>query len=110
MAEAQPVDKNLPLTKFLEYITGHAFLRRQNRIVEYNSKDNDGIKDCRVCNTKDEETPHHIITSCPVMAWRRNDYFHTPDRLPTYFTHWRVDQMVGFLDTLELRDLEASQD
>ena len=98
------------IARLVQYITGHAFLRRQNRIVEYNSKDNDGIKDCRVCNTKDEETPHHIITSCPVMAWRRNDYFHTPDRLPTYFTHWRVDQMVGFLDTQELRDLEASQD
>ena len=94
--------------RLVQYISGHAFLRRHNRIIEYNSKENDGVKECRLC-LEDDETPHHIITNCPALARERTEAFHTW-RLPAYFNQWSPHQMISFLDNIELIDLESAED
>ena len=94
--------------RLIQYVSGHAFLRRHNRIIEYSSKENDGIKECRLCY-EDDETPHHIITKCPALARERTDAFHNW-RLPDYFSQWTPYQMIRFLDNIELIDLESSED
>ena len=47
------------------FLTGHAFLRRQNAIVATGINPPPGDNSCRMCEHKVmAETPHHLITEC----------------------------------------------
>ena len=60
------------LGKLVRFLTGHAFLRRQNMIVFHGINPPMGDTTCRACEiVGEEETPHHIITYCEAFsAWR----------------------------------------
>ena len=54
------------------FITGHAFLRRQNAIVNTGLNPPPGDISCRMCeDIVMSETPHHLITECDSLwQWR----------------------------------------
>ena len=95
------------MSRLVQYITGHAFLRRHNKIVEHGTKDHNDPKDCRLCG-KDEETPHHLITKCEVLALHRFSLFGKQE-LDMYFHNWRVPQMQYYLDQGDFYDLEMPE-
>ena len=95
------------MSRLVQYITGHAFLRRHNKIVEHGTKDHIDLKDCRLCGME-EETPHHLITKCEVLAMHRYSLFGKQE-LDTYFHKWGVTQMQYYLDQGDLYDLEMPE-
>ena len=97
------------IARLVQYLTGHAFLRRHDKIVEHGTKDHGDNDECRLCCEYDEETPHHIITECPSQGYRRFGSFGS-HKLDPFFTNWKVPQMMGYLDSSEFRELEATYD
>ena len=91
------------ISQLIQFITGHAFLKRHDCIIHYGNKDNTGDKECRLCN-EEEETPHHIITDCPVLMNLRLDIFHERF-LPQYFRAWGIHQMVNYLNAAQIQEL-----
>ena len=54
------------ISALIRSITGHSFMKRhQNQVIN-----NDTDITCRLC-LEEDETPHHIITECPVLLHRR---------------------------------------
>ena len=95
------------MSRLVQYITGHAFLRRHNKIVEHGTKDHIDLKDCRLCGME-EETPHHLITKCEVLAMHRYSLFGKQE-LDTYVHNWGVPQMLYYLDQGDFYDLELPE-
>ena len=94
-------------SRFVRFITGHAFLRKQNAYVKYNKKPNqtlpfDEIK-CRNCGEAIEE-PAHIIRECEAFAVERLEEFGYLEWHEN--TKWSVDQMIHFLNRTRVKELE----
>ena len=77
--------------------------RHQNKII---NDENDTL--CRLC-VEEDETPHHIITECPVLLHRRNEIFGNM-LLPESFTTWKVKDMINYLDATVIQDLEKEEE
>ena len=75
--------------------------RHSNEIIEKDPTD----KNCRLCE-EEPETPHHIITECPVLLDHRNNVFGSR-LLPEIFTAWKVQDMMKYLDLPQIRELET---
>ena len=89
------------ISQFIRSMTGHSFMKRHtNEIIGNDAED----KNCRLCE-EEPETPHHIITECPVLLHRRNEYF-GKRFLPETFTTWKVQEMIKFLDATIIQELE----
>ena len=64
------------LGRLVRFLTGHAFLRRQNAIVSTGIDPPPGDVSCRLCEDKVmDETPHHIITECDRLDLWRSETF-----------------------------------
>ena len=88
------------ISTLIRAITGHSFMKRhQNEVI--NEEDDTS---CRLCMEEDE-TPHHVITECPVLLHRRYDYF-GKRFLNEKFTSWKVQDMIHFLDATIIKELE----
>ena len=108
------------------YVTGHAHLRRHNKIagitnpeIQAYNKDDYIYKDpednhtghfddqtlCRLCRLKGrQETPMHILLECNA-AWReRMQYFkfHVLER--DEILNWEPEQLVGFFKSLDVEN------
>ena len=96
---------------FVRYVTGHAFLKRHNMIVEKGTKvgiENEDIY-CRLCESStDWETPHHIICQCPALMHRRKailgEYMLPND------PEWNVKNLMDFLDCMTITELEQENE
>ena len=98
-------------SRFVRFITGHAFLRKHNAYVRYEKKPNqvlpfDEIK-CRMCGKSIEE-PEHIIRECEAFFAERYDEFGCLEWHSG--TDWKVDQMMKFLGQPRVSNLEEEQD
>ena len=89
------------ISPLIQYVTGHAFLGRHDRIVELGNGTEAAT--CRFCKAADE-TPHHVLTKCEPLALRRHDWF-ANQTLPTYFFKWKLYELLGFM---ELSDLDTT--
>ena len=87
------------ISTLIRAVTGHSFMKRhQNEVI---NGDNDTL--CRLC-MEEVETPHHIITECPVLLHRRKDNFGKMF-LNEIFT-WIVQDMFQYLDATVIKELE----
>ena len=98
-------------SRFIRFITGHAFLRKHNAYVRHGKKENEEIPfeetKCRMCG-KSKEEPAHIIKECDAFWQERLNVFGCfewyPDR------EWSVDQMMKFLNKIRVKNLEDEED
>ena len=68
------------LGHLIRFITGHAFLKRQNAVVFHGISPPPGDVTCRLCEDPfSEETPHHLITECDALC------------------HWRAETLGGYV-------------
>lgn len=97
--------------RFARFLTGHAFLRRQNAIVEQRNPRGDIA--CRRCyegpDGPDEE-PSHVIASCNGLIGKRSEIFgpHITDR--EHIVYWEVTAMLQFLSLPEVYLLETDEE
>ena len=89
------------LGRLVRFLTGHAFLRRQNAIVFHGINPPPGDISCRFCeDIYSDETPHHLITECDRFChWRG-------ETLGAYildeFPDWEVTSLIKFLSHKEI--------
>ena len=110
----------------IRYVTGHAHLRRHNKIlgienpeIEPYSKENYMLHDpnddhvgqfdtqtiCRLCKLKGrQETPTHILLDCDA-AWRERRVFFKHHKLEKEEIHnWKPEDLVGFFKSLDVEN------
>ena len=81
----RPHQRNDQKCLIVRFLTGHAFLRRQNAIVDQGINPPLGDVSCRMCEDPVmDETPHHLITECDALcSWRASTlYQYTMDEVP----------------------------
>ena len=98
-------------SRFVRFITGHAFLRKHNAYVRHGRRPNqilpfDEIK-CRMCGKSIEE-PAHIIRECEAFCLERWEEFNCQEWPPNM--DWTVDQMIRFINKSRVKELEEEQD
>ena len=94
------------VSRAIRFLTGHAFLRRQNAIVFHGISPPPGDISCRLCeDTFMDETPHHLITECEALVqWRINTF--NSDFLGE-FPRWKVHNFIKFLGKKSIILLEC---
>ena len=89
------------LGRLVRFLTGHAFLKRQNMIVFHGINPPLGDVTCRFCEDSHmEETPHHLITECEMLCqWRAATLGgYVLDEFP----QWEVQSLAKFLNHREI--------
>ena len=96
------------VSRAIRFLTGHAFLRRQNAVVFHGISPPPGDISCRLCEDSHmDETPHHIITECEALVqWRINIL--RSDFLGEY-PRWKVHNLMKFLGNKHIILLECDQ-
>ena len=82
--------------RMVRFLTGHAFLRRQNAIVLTGISPPPGDVSCRLCEDPfSDETPHHLITECEALHFWRFETLgaHILDEYP----EWKCNELIRFL-------------
>ena len=93
----------------VRFITGHAFLRRQNKIVATGLNPPPGDNSCRLCEDCDlEETPHHILTECDRLINWRTEIF--GERFLEEFPGWHPTPLIKFIKHKMIILLENEED
>ena len=89
------------LGRLIRFITGHAFLRRQNAIVFHGVNPPPGDVSCRFCkDIFSDETPHHLITECDrFCSWRADTL---GDYVLDDYPQWDVPSLVKFINHKEI--------
>ena len=90
----------------VRYLTGHAFLRRHNAIVENGISPPPGDVSCRMCEDPDmDETPHHLITECEALCgWRSQTM---GSFLLNEYPTWDIQSLIKFIRHKDLILLET---
>ena len=96
-------------SRFIRFITGHGFLRKQNAYVAHGT--NEGIPfeetKYRMCGEAKEE-PAHIIRECEAFCLERLEAFNYLECPPDM--EWTVNQMMRFLNKTRVRNLEEEEE
>ena len=84
-------------SRFIRFISGHAFTRKQNAYVAHGNKDGIPFEEvkCIMCGEAKEE-PAHIIRECEAFWQERLDEFNCLEWQSEM--NWTVDQMIRFLN------------
>ena len=95
-------------SRFIRFITGHAFTRKQNAYVAHGT--NQGIPfeevKCRLCGEAKEE-PAHIIKECEAFCQERLEELNCLEWLPDM--DWTVHQMMRFINKTRVKNLEDEE-
>ena len=94
------------LGRIVRFLTGHAFLKRQNAIVFHGINPPPGDVSCRFCeDSVMDETPHHLITECEALChWRSTTM---GGFILDEFPEWDVSNIANFLSHKEVILLET---
>ena len=99
-------NSRLVLGRLVRFLTGHAFLRRQNAVVFHGFSPPPGDNSCRMCEDPDyEETPHHLITECEALChWRHSTLgsFELEE-----YPAWDPDSLAEFINKKDIILLES---
>ena len=90
----------------VRFLTGHAFLKRHNAVVQCGFSPPPGDVRCRLCEEFfTEETPHHLITECEALCHWRAETFgsYILDEYP----EWDMHTLLKFLRHQQLSLLES---
>ena len=85
------------LGKMVSFITGHCNMNRHLNLIDPSHDLN-----CRLCG-EEEETPEHVLTSCPSLISRRLDIFQAP--LLFSPTKWSFMQLARYLRVASIATL-----
>ena len=105
----------------IQFITGHAFMRRHQNIVQTTERlqnaDVDELEDdplasttpptCRLCR-KGDETPFHLIRECTSLQDERKQYFGRQNDMSTNI-NWGAQKLINFLSLNRIRQLMDPQ-
>ena len=98
----------LEFGRMVRFITGHAFLRRHNWII-----DPERFSSCRFCGDDEEgETPWHFIAQCPAFIINRRVFTPEGDINVDTLTNppeWEVYQLREFLSNPRVKELECTE-
>ena len=96
------------VSQVARFLTGHAFLRRQNKIVLTGMNPPPGDNSCRLCEDSFyEETPHHILTECDrLCSWRAETLGQC---ILEEFAGWHPRPLIKFLKLKMLISLETEE-
>ena len=94
------------VSRAVRFLTGHAFLKRQNAIVFHDISPPPGDISCRMCEDPFmDETPHHLITECEALVqWRISNF--KLDFLGE-FPRWKVHNFIKFIGNKSIILLEC---
>ena len=94
------------VSRAVRFLTGHAFLRRQNAIVFHGVSPPPGDVSCRLCEDPImAETPHHLITECEALVFWRLSIFGVDflDEIP----YWKANDLLKFVGKKDIILLES---
>ena len=96
-------------SRFIRFITGHGFLRKQNAYVAHGTNEDIPFEEtkCRMCGEAKEE-PAHIIRECEAFCQERLEEFNFLEFPPDM--KWTVNQMMRFLNKPRVRNLEEEEE
>lgn len=92
----------------VRFLTGHTYLNRHNVVIKYKVRgqaaDTHEEATCRLCE-EDEETPAHLVTTCPALSQERFSLLCSPelDTPPSWSR-----PLLDFLNLPQIRQLEVS--
>jgi ribonuclease HI len=95
--------------RLVRWVTGHAFLRRQNAIVAQSFPRPAGDIHCRSCDDPDmDEEADHIINECEAFCLTRHTNFGKFIIDGNHFD-WSVDNLLNFLRSPDIIGLEVDE-
>ena len=92
----------------VRFLTGHTYFNRHNVVIKYKVRgqaaDTHEEATCRLCE-EDEETPAHLVTTCPALSQERFSLLCSPelDTPPSWSR-----PLLDFLNLPQIRQLEVS--
>ena len=92
------------LSQHVQFITGHAHMRRHDHIVN-----RDGSKVCSLCD-QGEETPIHLIHECDALHVKSVEFFGMPMyevRTNKPVLVWNTRNLYGFINLPQIQRLIA---
>ena len=97
------------VSKFIQFITGHGWLKRHAAIIARSGGDMTADALCSLCGEK-EETPIHLIEECDAIYWDRDAIFCRKDNplkygQPGYLLQWSVRKLEHFFKIDKIRRL-----
>ncbi len=96
------------LSKCIQFITGHAFLRRHQGLVDMSTNPDNAVdQTCRLCSTG-EETPFHLIMECRELTHHRQRLFRQqPDdpQDPNCTIRWSARAIAQFISSEDIKSL-----
>ena len=100
------------LSRMIRFLTGHSFHKRHNTVIKHkvrgSAADFHPEAQCRLCN-EGEETPEHLITTCPVLAHTRSSLFLALELSePPECPKW-TKKILEFTRTQRVRKLEEDE-
>jgi ribonuclease HI len=93
--------KRKQFSQIVRWTTGHAFLKRQNMLVR---RDLYTDSTCRICLQHPEQADH-LLLDCEPLAFARAECF-LSHFLPRQCPLWKPEQLLQFINTPRLRNLE----
>ena len=104
--------KHSALSRAIRFLTGHTFQKRHNTVIKHKVRgpaaDFHPEAQCRLCN-EGEETPEHLITSCPVLMHTRCGLFLALELpRPPECPEW-TKKILEFANTQRVRKLEEDE-
>ena len=94
------------ISQTIRFVTGFSFHKSHSMTVKYGTKYHGEDVTCRLCKEEGtKETPHHIITECPILMNERAECFEHRF-LNKHFREWSLDQMIRFLSNHRVQNHE----
>ena len=104
------------MSNVIRFISGHGFMNRHHKTViptkqRHQDADADPRSKCRLCDLG-PETPIHLTTVCPRLAWTRNQLF-SQSQIVGYICDRPPPWSKGLLDFIQndlIQTLDNSED